>query len=158
MTGPPGPVRARRVARAGAVKAQTRAGNQLRDLILTAPGPLRQQLAGLPSGRRAGVAVRLRPGGPACPAEGNKMAMASVARRHQQLTAQITRLDTMLDELVRHAAPEGFLTKRGVATELLEQAVDHAGQVVEGVAERGAARHRAVAERGVVRGDEVVGV
>ena len=27
-----------RVARAGAVKARTRAGNQLRDLILTAPG------------------------------------------------------------------------------------------------------------------------
>ena len=43
-------------------------------------------------------------------------------------------------------------------SELLEQAVDHVGQVVEVVAERGPARHLAVPERGVVRGDEVVGV
>ena len=41
-----------------------------------------------------------------------------VARRHQQLTAEITRLDAMLDELVRHAAPEQFLAKRGVATQV----------------------------------------
>src|SRR5262249_53397190 len=39
--------RALKVARAGAVKARTQAGNQLRDLILTAPEPVRQQLAGL---------------------------------------------------------------------------------------------------------------
>jgi transposase len=41
-----------------------------------------------------------------------------VARRHQQLTAEITRLDAMLDELVCHAAPDGFLAKRGVATQV----------------------------------------
>src|SRR5215472_15766449 len=82
------------------------------------PEPVRQQLAGLPSGRQAEVAVRFRPGDPACPAEGAKTAMASVARRHQQLTAEITRLDAMLDELVRHAAPQGFLAKRGVAIQV----------------------------------------
>ena len=121
------------MARAGAVKARTQAGNQLRDLILTAPEPLRQQLAGLPSGRQAEVAARFRPGDPACPAEGTKAAMASVARRHQQLTAEITRLDAMLDELVRHAAPEGFLAKRGVATHvaaaLLVTTGDNPGRV-----------------------------
>jgi transposase len=126
-------IRALRVARAGAVKARTQAGNQLRDLILTAPEPLRQQLAGLPSGRQVDVAARFRPGGPACPAEGTKAAMASVARRCQQLTAEITRLDTMLDELVRHAAPEGFLAKRGVATQvtaaLLVTTGDNPGRV-----------------------------
>ena len=50
-------IRALQVARAGAVKARTQAGNQLRDLILTAPEPLREQLAGLPcqaAGRRGG--------------------------------------------------------------------------------------------------------
>jgi transposase len=133
VTGQPRPVRALRVARAGAVKARTQAGNQLRDLILTAPEPLRQQLAGLPSGRQAGVAARLRPGEPACPAEGAKTAMASVARRHQQLTAEITRLDTMPEELVRHAAPEEFLAKRGVATQvaatLLVTTGDNPGRV-----------------------------
>jgi len=111
-------IRALKVARAGAVKARTQAGNQLRDLILTAPEPLRQQLAGLPTGRQVETAARFRPGDPARPAEGAKAAMASVARRHQQLTAEVTRLDTMLDELVRHAAPEQFLAKRGVATQV----------------------------------------
>jgi transposase len=126
-------IRALKVARAGAVKARTQAGNQLRDLILTAPEPLRQQLAGLPAGRQADVAARFRPGGPACPAEGTKAAMASVARRHQQLTAEITRLDAMLDELVRHAAPDGFLAKRGVAIQvaatLLVTTGDNPGRV-----------------------------
>jgi len=79
------------------------------------------------------VAVRFRPGDPACPAEGAKTAMASVARRHQQLTAEITRLGTMLDELVRHAAPDGFLAKRGVATHvtaaLLVTAGDNPGRI-----------------------------
>src|SRR6266550_9371804 len=133
VTGQPRPVRALTVARAGAVKARTQAGNQLRDLILTAPEPLRQQLAGQPCGRQADAAARFRPGRPACPAEGAKAAMASVARRHQQLTAEITRLDTMLEELVRHAAPEGFLAKRGVATQvaaaLLVTAGDNPGRV-----------------------------
>ena len=59
--------------------------------------------------------------------------MASVARRHQQLTAEITRLDTMLDELVRHAAPAQFLAKKGVATQvaatLLVTAGDNPGRV-----------------------------
>ena len=102
----------------GAVKARTQAGNQLRDLIRTAPEPLRQHLAGLPSGRQVNVAARFRPGDPACPAEGTKAAMASVARRCQQLAAEITRLDAMLGELVRHAAPAGFLATRGVATQV----------------------------------------
>ena len=126
-------IRALRVARAGAVKARTQAGNQLRDLILTAPEPLRQQLAGRPSGRRVDMAARFRPGDPARPAEGTKAAMASVARRHQQLTAEITRLDTMLDELVRHATPAQFLAKRGVATQvaatLLVTTGDNPGRV-----------------------------
>ncbi|MGE5287808.1 MAG: IS110 family transposase [Micromonosporaceae bacterium] len=126
-------IRALKVTRAGAVKARTQAGNQLRDLILTAPEPVRQQLAGLSCQRQVDVAARFRPGGPACPAEGAKAAMASVARRHQQLTAEIARLDTMLEELVRHAAPEGFLAKRGVATQvaaaLLVTAGDNPGRV-----------------------------
>jgi transposase len=59
--------------------------------------------------------------------------MASLARRHQQLTAEITRLDTMLEDLVRHAAPEQFLAKPGVATQvaaaLLVTAGDNPGRV-----------------------------
>ena len=109
-------VRALRVARAGAVKARTQAGNQLRDLILTAPEQARQQLAGLPSQRQVDLAARFRPRGLAGPAEGAKAAMASVARRHQELAAEIARLDAALEELLTRAAPPEFLAKQGVAT------------------------------------------
>jgi transposase len=126
-------LRALRVARAGAVKARTQAGNQLRDLILTAPEPLRRQLAGLPSGRQVDVAARYRPGDLAGPAEGTKAAMASVARRHQELTAEIARLDAAPGKLVTHAAPEEFLAKQGVATRaaatLLATTGDNPGRV-----------------------------
>jgi transposase len=121
------------VARAGAVKARTQAGNQLRDLILTAPETLRRQLAGLPCQRQVDAATRFRPGDLAVPAEGAKTAMASVARRHQQLTAEIARLDAALEELVTHAAPTELLAKQGVATQvattLLATTGDNPGRV-----------------------------
>jgi hypothetical protein len=101
-----------RVARAGAVKARTQAGNQLRDLIVTAPEALRQQLAGLPRERQVETAARFRPGDLADAADGARAAMASVARRHQQLTAEIARLDAALEELITRAAPKQFLARR----------------------------------------------
>lgn len=90
-------IRALRVARRGAIKARTQAANQLRDLIVTAPGQLREQLARLPRGQQVERAARFRPGDLAGPAEGIKAAMATVARRHQELTAEIARLDTALE-------------------------------------------------------------
>ena len=55
-------IRALRVARAGAMKARTQAGNQLRDLIITAPEQLRARLARLehppPGPRRRRVHLR----------------------------------------------------------------------------------------------------
>ncbi len=126
-------IRALRVARAGAVKARTQAGNQLRDLIVTAPEQVRRQLAGLPCQRQVELAGRFRPGDPACPAQGTRAAMASVARRHQQLAAEITQLDAALEELLARAAPEGLLAKQGVATQvastLLATAGDNPGRV-----------------------------
>ena len=111
-------IRMLRVARCGAMKARTQAGNQLRDLIVTAPEQVRQQLAGLPRGRQVQTAARFRPRGLAGPAEGARAAMASVARRHQALTTEIARLDAALEELVQHAASQRFLTKPGVATQV----------------------------------------
>jgi transposase len=104
-------VRALRVARAGAVKARTQAGNQLRDLILTAPEQVRRQLAGLLCHRQADMAARFRLHDLTGPAEGTKAAMASVARRYQQPAAEITRLDAASGELLTRAAPPQFLAK-----------------------------------------------
>ena len=127
-------LRALRVARAGAVKARTQAGNELRDLILTAPEDVaHRQLAGLSRERQVDAAARFRLRDLAAPAGGVRAAMASVARRYQDLAAEIARLDAALEELVTHAAPAGFLAKQGVATvvaaTLLATVGDNPGRV-----------------------------
>ena len=126
-------IRALRVARAGAVKARTQAGNQLRDLIVTAPEQVRRQLAGLPRQRQVDAAARFRLHGLAGPVEGAKAAMASVARRHHELAAEISRLDAALEELLTRAAPPEFLAKQGAATQvaatLLATTGDNPGRV-----------------------------
>ena len=111
----------------GAVKARTQAGNQLRDLIVTAPEQVRRQLAGLPCQRQVDVAARFRPRDLAGPAEGAKAAMASVARRHQELAAEIARLDAALEGLLIHAAPSQLLAKQGVATQVAATLLATAG-------------------------------
>ncbi len=120
-------IRALQVARRGAVKARTQASNQLRDLIVTAPEPLRARLAGLAAPQRIALAARFRPGDLTSPAEGARAAMAAVARRHQALTAEITQLDTCLEALVQRAAPAGFLDKKGVGTQVASILLTTAG-------------------------------
>jgi transposase len=79
------------------------------------------------------LAARFRPGDLACPAEGAKAAMATLAHRHQSLTIEIAQLDAVLEELVTRAAPARFLAKQGVATQvaatLLVTAGDNPGRV-----------------------------
>jgi transposase len=132
-TGQPRPVRALRVARAGAVKARTQAGGHLRDVIVTAPEQVRQQLAGPSRERQVDVAARFRLRDQAGPAEGVRAAMASVACRHQELTAEIARLDTALEALFTPAALAEFPAKQGVATQaaaaLLATTGDNPGRV-----------------------------
>jgi transposase len=59
--------------------------------------------------------------------------MASVARRHQALSTESARLDAALEELVRPAAPERFLARQGIATQvastLLVTADDNPGRL-----------------------------
>jgi transposase len=107
-------LRALQVARRGAVKASTQAANQLRDLIVTAPEPLRAKLAPLATDERVALAARFRPGELADPAEATKAAMAAIARRHQQLQTEIAQLDAALETLVPRAAPPRFLAMQGV--------------------------------------------
>jgi transposase len=110
-------IRMLKVARRGAIKARTQSASQLRDLIVTAPGQLRGKLAPLPTARRVELAARFRPGDLTSPAGGAKAAMATVARRHQALSAEIARLDDTLAELVIRAAPKEFLARQGIATQ-----------------------------------------
>jgi transposase len=111
-------IRALRVARRGAVKAATQAGNQLRDLAITAPEPLRDTLVSLSTDARVALAARFRPGALTDPIAATKQAIASVARRHQELRAEIARLDAALEQLVPDVAPAPFLAQQGVGLQV----------------------------------------
>jgi transposase len=111
-------IRALRVARRGAVKAATQAGNQLRDLIVTAPEPLRAKLVSLSTSARVARAARFRPGELTDPIAATKQAMASLARRYQRLHAEITELDAALEALLPQVTPAGFVAAQGVGPQV----------------------------------------
>jgi transposase len=111
-------LRALQVARRGALKASGQAANQLRDLIVTAPEPLRAKLGPLPTGERVALAARFRPGELSNPGEATRAAMAAIARRHRKLQAEIAQLDAALESLVPRAAPPQFRAKHGVGVQV----------------------------------------
>jgi transposase len=100
-------IRALRTARRSAVKARGQAANQLQALVVTAPDALRDRLRWLSTRRLVAVACRLRPSTqPETPEAASKLALRSVARRHEALSEKIAELDVQLDRLVAQAAPE----------------------------------------------------
>ena len=110
-------IRALRIARRSAVKARTQATNQLHALVLTAPEELRADLRSLSVGKLLCASVKLRPGvRPSTPVSATKLALKSVARRHQQLSVEIVALDEQLKRLVAEAAP-ALIAARGFGTE-----------------------------------------
>lgn len=111
-------LRALRVARKGAVKARTQAANQLRDLVVSAPEELRVRLRSLKTEQRVALSARFRPSRSADHLEVTKAAMRSVARRYEQLSAEIAELDQAMDDLVEVTAPAGFTDKVGVGTQV----------------------------------------
>ena len=131
-------IRALRVARAGAIKARTQAANQLRDLITTAPAPLRAQLATLSTPRRVRAAAAFTHGDLAGPAEGAKAAMASVAARWLDLDAEVTQLETAISALVTQVAAPAYLARTGVgpqsAAALIATAGDNPGRITSDTA------------------------
>jgi transposase len=106
-------IRALRVVRRSAVAARTTAGNQLTNLVLTAPEELRAELRGLSTAKLVATAASFRPGEPTTVTAATKFAMREAARRHQTLTAEITRLETVIGSLVTETAPE-LLALKGV--------------------------------------------
>src|SRR6266581_3756896 len=91
------------VARAGALKARTAALQQLDDLIITAPEPLRGELRrGRTLKARAALCLQLRPDRERLhdPAQAAKFALRSLARRVRALEREIRELDQQLERLV----------------------------------------------------------
>jgi transposase len=125
-------VRCLRVARATAVKARTQAANAMRALVVTAPAELREQLRGLPIGRLASTAARLRPGPILTTAAATKLALRQLGQRYRALEAELAAVDAELDRLTALAAP-GLRRLCGVGPEiagaLLVAAGDNPGRL-----------------------------
>lgn len=105
-----GPVEAIRyllVTRRSAVKARTAAQIQIKTLLVTAPEVLRQRFRGATDKALIQNLARLRPNA----ADTIAAALKSLARRHQQLSAEIAELETMLTPLVAETNPALFAAK-----------------------------------------------
>jgi transposase len=110
-------IRALRAARRSAIKARTQAANQLQALRVTAPEKLRRRLRGLSTKELVCVAARFRLGeDPHDVFTATKFALRSVARRHEDLSEEISELGSHLDRLVAQAAPE-LLSLPGIGTD-----------------------------------------
>jgi transposase len=100
-------IRALHLTRRSAQKSRRQAANQLHALVVTAPDQLRDQLRGLAVDKLVAVAMTWRPRNSAATlVTVAKVALQSLARRYQQLTAEITDLDRYLTRLINEAAPE----------------------------------------------------
>ena len=73
-------IRALRVVRRSAVAARTTVGNQLTNLVLTAPEELRAELRGLSTPKMVAVAAAFRPAAPTTVVAATKYAMREAAR------------------------------------------------------------------------------
>ena len=118
-------IRLLRAARHSAVKSRSAAIVQLRDLIITAPQQLRDQLSCRRTLRgKATVCARLRPSTRElrCPSQAAKFALRSLAHRIESLDREIATLDGELEQLVRGAAPR--------TNQLLGISTGHTGQLL----------------------------
>jgi transposase len=116
-------LRALMAAREGAVNAKRAGLCQLRDLLVTAPEPLRAELRPLTRARLLARLTAMRPEGRSDPElRGTLLAMRAVARRVQQLTAEERELRREIETLTRTLAPQ-LLDQPGVGPLLAAQVV-----------------------------------
>jgi transposase len=111
-----------KVARDTAVKARTSAIITLKQIVVNAPPELREQLAPLSDKALLDRCAALRPGPMLDPTASAKHALRCLARRWQNLGAEIASHDKVLDHLTSATAPtlrEGFGVGPDTAAELL---------------------------------------
>jgi transposase len=98
-------IRVLRVARRGALKARVAAAEQLHGVLYSAPEELRQPLLNLKTKTLVKLCAAMRPGPLTSPTAATKTTLRSLARRWQQLQAELDQLDCQLQALVAAAAP-----------------------------------------------------
>jgi transposase len=115
-------IRVLRVARRGALKARVAAAEQLHGVLYSAPEELRQPLLGLKTKALVSSCAAMRPGPLTSPTAATKTALRTLARRWQQLQAELDQLDGQLHTLVAAVAPT-LLALPGIG-------IDTAGQLL----------------------------
>jgi transposase len=118
-----------RIARRSAVDQRADTQRRLKALIVTAPDALRQSLRNLPITKLIVTCAALHAdrGKAAGPTTATRIALRSLARRHQQLSAEIADLDEVLDALVAEISPR-LLAAHGVGTDTAGQLLVTAGE------------------------------
>ena len=99
-------IRVIRVARVSARRARTQALNQMRSLISTAPGAIRDELRGLNVFNLVSRASAYRPRTRRDVVSLTKWTLRSLARRAIELEEEIAEYDAVLKDLVQETAPE----------------------------------------------------
>jgi transposase len=111
----------------GMPSRRAQAANQLHHLVVDAPEPLRSQLRPLSLKALVVAAASWQPAAPLCePANGVAAALGILARRYQQLSADIAQLDGLLRPLVAKRAP-ALLAINGVGVKVAAQLLVTAG-------------------------------
>ena len=100
-----GAVRALEVVHHGAVKDRTRAINQFKALLVTAPAPFRERMSAMPWRRQLDTARRFRAHTDDPVEDSLRFSLKQLARKIGFLNDQISELDTRLNELTGQAAP-----------------------------------------------------
>jgi transposase len=135
-------LRALRVARRSAIDQRADAQRQLKALIVTAPDTLRAPLRDLTDTRLITTCAGMRPDqnttdqnttgqnttgwDTGCPVTATTLALRSLARRHQQLSAEIRELDKLIEPLVKTINPR-LLAVFGVGPDTAGQLLVTAG-------------------------------
>lgn len=134
-------IRALRVARSSAVKARSQATNQIKALIVSGPPELRERLRHLPTAKLIASCAQLRPGHQLSdPAQATKTALRRLARRHQQLSEEISEADHDITQLVGEVAPD-LLALNGVGPEVAGQLLTSAGDNPDRITSEAAFAH-----------------
>ncbi|WP_244933162.1 IS110 family transposase [Micromonospora tulbaghiae] len=117
-----------RVARRSAIRQRADTQRQMRTLIVTAPEPLRTELRDRPVKDLITRCATSRPttGQAGKPATATMIALRSLARRHQHLTAEIEQLDALIAPLVEQINPH-LSTLNGIGPDVAGQLLVTAG-------------------------------
>jgi transposase len=126
-TGKAEAVRILHLTRRSAVKAKTQAGNQIKDLVLTAPEPVRTQLRDKTTRQRVRTAAAWRPGTVTDPTTASRRALRDLARRWQALHEEIKALEADLLRLLDELVPS-LLAEPGVGIDVAAKLLIAAGQ------------------------------